>query len=270
LVRRAVRDGQMTALDLAAAETASTQAHTALLDLQKQANQQRLELKRAIGLSADTPIRLHSAIELPARLDPPPASQLLQDLEQRRLDLVALHRGYESQEETVRAEILTQFPKLNIGVNRQSDASNVGTIGLGVSINLPLFDRNQGTISRESATRQKLFDEYVNRVFEARAEIARLLDNARALNEQLKNRAAARAGLELLVNTYRTAVGSGQADVLSYYTAWNNFTQNEIDLLSLKQELIQTSVALELASGLYRLDALSAPPAAGAAPIKER
>ena len=34
-------------------------------------------------------------------------------------------------------------------------------------IDIPLFDRSQGIIATESATREKLFDEYVTRVFQA-------------------------------------------------------------------------------------------------------
>jgi outer membrane protein, heavy metal efflux system len=241
---------------LSGAETASNQAHDRFLTLQAQTVAQRLELNHLLGLPADTRVRLQPNIELPAHLDLPTSPGLLEGLEQRRLDLVALRAGYESQEAAVRAAILAQFPKINLGGNRMRDTSNVGSYGLAVTMDLPIFDRNQGTIALERATRQKLFDEYVNRVFEARADIARLLEEGQSLNEQIENAKVTEPGLERLVNAYRAAMDAGQADVLSYYTAWNNLAEQRSRILSLEQQLMQTRVSLELASGLYRLETL--------------
>lgn len=269
LVRKAAKAGQITDLDLSAAETAASQAHANRLVLDKQTVQQRLELNRLLGLPPQSPIKLQTDILLPTQLEVPSALVLGAGLEQRRLDLVALQQGYASQEATVRAAILGQFPKLNLGVNRARDTGNVGTMGFGVGLELPVFDRSQGVIAQERATRQKLFDEYVNRVFEARAEIARLVAEAESLNEQIQTATAANASLERLEQAYRTALNSGQADVLSYYTAWNNVTQNRVAVLMLKEQLLQTRIALELASGRYRLDAGGTSPVPSFSPTKE-
>ena len=254
LVRRAVESGQMTELDLAAAETASNQAYGNWIAYRKQAAQQRIELNRLLGVPFETRIALQSGIVLPRRLDLPSAPQLMEGIEERRLDLVALRRGYASQESAMRAAVLGQFPRINFGGNRASDTANVGTMGFGATLDLPIFDRNQGAIAREQATRQKLFDEYVNRVFDARAEISRLLTDIHYLNEQITTAQAAEPDLDRLVQTYRLAVNAGQADVISYYTAWNNLTGKQIEVLALQQNLLETLIALELASGLYHLN----------------
>jgi outer membrane protein TolC len=254
LARRALDAGLMTELDLAAAETASNQAHANLLDLQKQTERQRLALNRLLGVPSDTRIKLQPDIALPTKIDLPSPERLLGALERRRLDLVALKRGYASQEAAVRAAVLGQFPKINFGVHRARDTAEVGVIGLGLTLELPLFDRNQGAIAQERATRQRLFDEYINRIFEARADIAKLLADARWLNAQIATAQSAEPGLDRLVQTYRVAVNAGQADVLSYYTAWNNLTQKQIEVLTLQRELADTRIALELASGFYRID----------------
>ena len=60
------------------------------------------------------------------------------------------------------------------------------TTGFGVTIDLPLFDRNQGAIAVEDATRTKLFDEYVARLFEARGEIARIVADMNSLRRQIE------------------------------------------------------------------------------------
>ena len=255
VVRQAADKGLVSELDLAAAETASNQAHAKSLDLEKQSEDQRLTLNRLLGLPAETKIELQKNATLPSHLDPLPSEKLLQNLEERRLDLVALRRGYESQDAAIRAAILGQFPKINLGVNHARDNTGVKSVGFGVSIDLPIFDRNQGQIAQEYATRKTLFDEYVNRVFEARSDVATLVADLRALDAQIETARAAEPGLQRLVEAYRRATNQGQADVLSYYTAWNNLAQQQIEILSLQQQLAETQIALELATGLFRIDA---------------
>ena len=58
-------------------------------------------------------------------------------------------------------------------------------------------------------------------------------------------------GLQRLVSTYRSAVDRGNADVLSYYTALSNLAQKKLAVLKLKQQLVESLLALELASGTY-------------------
>jgi cobalt-zinc-cadmium efflux system outer membrane protein len=187
----------------------------------------------------------------------------VQDLEQRRLDLVALHLGYDSQEATLHAAILEQFPRIGIGVGGGRDTGNVGSVGVGLTIDLPIFDRNQGQIAIETATRQQLFDEYVDRVFQARADVADVLEQIRSLNERIATAQAAEPGLQRLVDTYRAAMGGGQIDVLSYYTAWNELTAKRREIILLEEQLAEAQIALELAAGIYLP---SAAPATAATP----
>lgn len=269
LVRQAVEKRLMTEQDLAAAEAAENQAEAALLDVKKDLRERHYALVQAMGLPADTPVTLRRGIVLPTKLTVPKASELVKDMDQRRLDLVALRRGYDSQDQTLQAAILGQFPKIGIGPRLGRDTGNVKTIGYSASVTLPIFDRNQGVIAQEKATRQQLFDEYVNRVFEARSEIARLVANVESINEQIRVSRAAQPALVRLLETYRKASERGQADLLSYYTAWNNVTSNRLETLSLQTDLVETQIALELAAGLYRLEALRTAPATPGATMRE-
>jgi outer membrane protein TolC len=210
-----------------------------------------LLLKRAIGLSSDDPIQIASHLHPPLALQLPPADSFYEELGNRRLDLAALRRGYESQEQTLRAAILAQFPKVTLGYNQAADTSNVHTSGFGVTVDLPIFDRNQGAIAVETATRRRLHDEYINRVFEARADLATALADIRSLTEQIAAAQEAIASLQRLVDTYKLAYDRGNADVISYYTAITNLGQKRLDLLKLQQQLWDNQIALELASGWY-------------------
>ena len=132
-------------------------------------------LNRAIGLPAATQIQLKSNLALPSTFALPTDAALLDSLDQRRLDLIALRYGYASEEQTLRAAVLNQFPKVNLQFNRSSDDTGVHLAGVAVTIDLPIFDDNRAAIAAQKATRQRLFDEYVSRMFDARSDIAEAL-----------------------------------------------------------------------------------------------
>jgi outer membrane protein, heavy metal efflux system len=249
LLRAAVERHEKTVLDLAAAQAASQTAHADALAIQQQLDHQRLVLLRAIGLPANVRLPLRKDIELPSQLHLPTAGELVSGLESTRLDLIALRQGYAAQELSVRTAVLQQFPRINLGFNRAEDNTGVRTVGVLATIDLPVFDQNQGVIAAERATRQKLFDEYVSRVFQARSDIAMLVTDLNSLTAQIAAAEGALPAVRELVKTYELAVRQGNADVLSYYTARNDLAQKEIGMLKLKQQLVDEQIALELAAG---------------------
>ena len=251
IIKKAVNAHIKTAVDLSTAESASQTAHATVLGLKQNLVEHRIALTRLLGVPPETAIRLEPNIVFPSRVEPPSLTELQHGLGNRRLDLLGLKRGYDSQEAKVRAAILGQFPKISLGFNAASDTSNVHTVGPAVTIGLPVFDHNQGAIAIERATRKQLYDEYVNRVFEARSDLAKALANIQSLNDQVAVAETAVTILERLVETYRTALNERSVDAFSYYSEQNNLDQERIQLLKLKLQLVQNNVALELAAGLY-------------------
>lgn len=250
VIRDAVNHHDKTMLDLTAAEDASLDAHAAVLSAQRDLDRQLLALNKAIGLPPDSPVQLNPNINLPDHIDAPTADKILSGLENRRLDLLALKLGYQAQEQTLRAAVLQQFPKINLGFDRQRDNTNVQSVGFAVTVDLPIFDRNQGAIAVESATRQKLFDEFIQRVFEARFDVYAALDDLSAISKQIAADQAA-VPSQQLIDTYRDAMDRGNIDVLSYYAAISRRNQKQLDILKLKQQLMDNQIALELAAGEY-------------------
>ena len=205
-----------------------------------------------MGVNPHEEIKLQDTALL-SQLSTPPYEVLIKQLDYRRLDLMALKLGYESQEELVHIAVMQQFPQISIGFDHARDNSNLYTVGLGVSMTIPILDRNQGQVALERATRQQLFDQYTNRLFQSRADIAELLVTIDLLNQQIASVRHAIPDLANLVKAYEAAIGIGQVDVFNYYVAWNNLTDKKIDFLSLELQLLQAKIALEVASGLYRI-----------------
>ena len=252
-LQQAADKGLVTELERVAAVSAKNLADNRLLALTQQKRQQQKRLNRAMGLQPFEVIPLQADINLDEPLNPPEYEDLIHDLENRRLDLLALQLGYASQDERVHIAVLQQFPKISIGFNQARDNSNLYTLGFGVSITAPIFNRNQGQIAIQRATRQQLFDQYINRLFQARSDIAELQITITSLNQRLASVQQATPELNKLVNAYRSALVTGQVDVLNYYVVWNKLTNKKVQLLTLTLQLIKACIALEVASGMYQL-----------------
>src|SRR5215471_3591836 len=250
-VRKAVDAHEKTVLDLAAAESASQDSRGITLALQQEFEKQRLGLNRILGVEPETNVTLRESLILPTRLAPPNEHALLDGVETHRLDLFGLRQGLESQDATVRAAILAQFPKMSVAFVKASDTTNVHTAGFNVAVDLPIFDRNQGVVATERATRQRLLDEYHQRVFEAHSDVAIAVADIRSLNRQIAAAEEALPLLEKLVESAQTAIEQRNADVLSYYTARSNLLQKRIQLIKLQEQLLEAHTALEIASGRY-------------------
>ena len=250
-MRKAVDAHEKTVLDLAAVESATQDSRATMLALEQEFEKQRLGLNKILGVEPETKVALRTGLTLPTRLAPPSQRELSDNVESRRLDLLGLRQGLESQDATVRAAILAQFPKMSVAFVKASDTTNVHTTGFNVAVDVPIFDRNQGNIAAERATRQRLRDEYNQRVFEARSDIAGAIADIHLLGRQIAAAEEALPLLEKLVASAQTAVEQRNADVLSYYTARSNLLQKRIQLIKLQEQLLEANTALEIASGRY-------------------
>lgn len=249
VVRRAASLGLVTVVDLTAAEAALQKMQVSVLTMEQQREQERVALNQLLGFPAEKILALQAKINPPELQGLGSADQLVEGLDLRRLDLLALRHGYESQEERLRSAILAQFPKISLGFSRAGDTSNIITTGFGITIDLPLFDRNQGAIAIETATRTKLFDEYIARLFEARGEIARLLANIRSLQRHSDTAERLIPTLQKVADSYREALLQGNADVLTYYNARAELLAKRMELVDLKRQSADMYVALEIAAG---------------------
>jgi len=250
-IEKAVDMRDMTIIELHAAKEAVQTAHMSVLVLEQQMNEVRMALNKAMGFPPEVPIPLRKNIEPPSLKKLPAVAGIMDGIENRRLDLLALKMGYESQEATLRAAILGQFPKIIIGALQARDNTNVKSTGFSINISLPFFDRNQGHIAVEQATRKQLFDEYVNRVFETRAELAQLLRGIASVEKQIKAAEEAITTSRNLVETSYRGLLEGNIDILSYYNEQNKLISSQIEILKSKQNLADLYVSLEIASGQY-------------------
>ena len=138
----------MASADLSALQNIERQIN----DLERSRLQNRASLNGLLGLLSTTPLVLvgepHAAVMDAAAVQ----KNLVERLNQRP-DLQALQASYRSQEEKFRGAVLAQFPALNVGLTRARDTSGLYTMGFGLTLSLPIFNRNRGNIAIENATR---------------------------------------------------------------------------------------------------------------------
>jgi outer membrane protein TolC len=235
-------------MDLTTATEAWTQAQNNRFALEQQITAERAALNLALGQPADAPMRLKPAPVFPI-LPADIAPNLLQGLEKRRLDLVALTLGYQSEEATLRAAVIAQFPKIGLSLAKANDTSNVRTISYGVTVDIPVFDRNQGQIAMARATRQQLFDEYIARVAEARSEVTQILADLDVTRAQLQAVNESLPQTEQLAASLTKEYQARNADVLAYRDARGTLATRRMEQIQLQQSLLELSVALEIATG---------------------
>ncbi len=251
LTRRGLQLNYKTTTDTTTAAEAFSQAQATRFDLEQQLTAERAALNLSLGMPAGERVPLKSgALAAASAAGPlPTAPELIQGLEDRRLDLVALRYGYASEEATLRAAVLAQFPKIGLNVNQARDTTPVYTRGFGVTVDIPIFDRNQGQIAIGRATRQQLFDEYVARVAEARSQIGQALAAFAVARAQLQTVEAALPEVRELVAAYDQALRTRNADEFSARDARAALATREIEQSQLRQQLLELGVALEIAAG---------------------
>ncbi len=237
-----------TAIEASTARSALDAAVLARMDLDREHDRARRDLARVLGLGLDASLVLQDPnSDVAGAL--PPRDRLEAELAQHRLDLLALRFGYESEQARLRAAVLSRFPRVSIGVTAARDATDVGTVGAGLTISLPVFDRAQGLVALESATRNQLRDEYAARMFAASTDLDDAYAEVTFARAALQRAEDTIPHLEQLVATYRMALSQHLVDVPNVYAAVDALNGRRVEVLRRRQEVGDLLTKIELASG---------------------
>jgi outer membrane protein TolC len=229
----------VSAPDLAALQTTTTQIN----DQQRQQLSRRHQLNALLGLAPDV------AVPLDPRPDIPPwnvdaVARALPTLTQRRPDLVALQLGYRAQNAKLRTAILSRFPNLAFGVAGGSDNANVRNLGPQITLELPIFNQNQGNIAIETATRQQLHDEYAARLATASGQVRAMMAEIDLLSHQLIAVRQDLAGARRVAGQAETAFNAGNLDERSYVDLVAARLTKEQEVVTIEQSLLDQQVAI--------------------------
>ncbi|MCE4063451.1 TolC family protein [Pandoraea sputorum] len=247
--REAVSAGNLTSDNVSAALTSAQDTHKQYTDLQHADLQAHADLNALLGLSPETELTLIGGARDAAASDVA-LDEAVGHLAQRRADLLALAQGYAAQDAQYRQAILKQFPSLTVGFVRARDTSNVYTSGFQINLSLPIFNRNQGNVAIESATRNRLHDEYQIRLNQAYADIARLRADRAISRAQLGDVERALPGLSQVSNDATREFQARNLTLSAYTDSRLAWLAKSIEALSLREAVEEQDITIETLAGL--------------------
>jgi outer membrane protein TolC len=152
----------------------------------------------------------------------------------------------------VRAAILGQFPALTLGGSWNSDTTGVRTAGPTVTFDLPVFNRNQGKIAANNATRLLLHEQYQARLDIAVAGIRGLVAQDERLRATLSAAREAAASAQALARSARGAYAQANLDQRAWTDYETTALQRQLEVIALERSLgeVEITLTVELGIGL--------------------
>jgi outer membrane protein TolC len=196
-----------------------------------------------LGLAPDVAIPLEQIPEIPS-WNAGLVAQMLPTLPERRPDLVALQLGYRAQNAKLRTAVLSRFPNLIFGVTGNSDNANVRNAGPQLTLELPIFNQNQGNIAIETATRQQLHDEYTARLTAAVGQVRAMSAEIDLLYQQLQDVRHELTGTQHIASRAESAFNAGNLDERGYVDLASARLTKEQEIVTIEQSLLDQQVAI--------------------------
>jgi outer membrane protein TolC len=134
----------------------------------------------------------------------------------------------------------------------------VKTVGLGVTLTLPLFAGNRGNIAIERASREQLREEYRARLAQAVVDVDRLREQQDIIRQQQSRLETYVPRLKTLVERARKAYAQGDIDALTFLNMESTWVNKRLEQLSLVQAGWENRIALQALLALPEY-----PPASG-------
>ncbi|NOY23500.1 MAG: TolC family protein [Acidobacteria bacterium] len=245
-----LKSGLMTKGQVSVFEGETVKAEQESSGLNAEKYRARLRLNRLLGLPPKSAFTVSGFNQIHVR-SVPSLLELNQFLPSRRPDLLALWSAVQSRDAAYRAEVWNQFPRIELGGTSGRDTDSVRTIGWGLSGALPVFNRNRGAISTSKATRKLLLDEYRARLFQARADTAKILPGLKdARNRQVMVKGALSEARTRLRDT-KDAVSQGILGPEELFAAGSCVHLLAMTELRLQMEIEGLVSALETEAGLW-------------------
>lgn len=253
----ALARGDATLITAAPTLAALQSARAARDALDQRSLQLRHQLNALLGLEPDAPLPL-APIPDPPAFDPAEVRAALATLPARRPDLLALRLGYAAQEEAVRVAVLSQFPDLVLGPQASSDSSRVINVGPQIQLGLPVFDRAQGAIAIQRATREQLHAEYAARLATAAGEVGAALAEIAQLERQLAFARRDLPAARVAAARAEAARSASAIDETAFVGLINTRYTKEQEVLALRLALLDRQVAIQtlLGDGLPQVETL--------------
>ncbi len=209
----------------------------------------RKDLNALLGLCPNIHLALQDLEEM-LPLNTCEIVDLIPELLPIRADLIALRAGYQAGERRLWQAVLAQFPSFILGPTRARDNTDVNSWGYTLGVTLPIFNANRGNIAIETATRQRLYDEYQTRLNNGYSDIVKLLSQDALL---MKSLASIDENLEQLrpaAKNAEEAFRQGLIDAALYVDLYHTMINQYAERLNILLTIVEGRISLQTLLGL--------------------
>jgi cobalt-zinc-cadmium efflux system outer membrane protein len=248
-LRQQVQAGAISTSDLLPADLAFAKAKADLGDAESQLAQARVRVAAAIGV----PVSALGGVEVEFEFAGNTTTDRLTSAEARRAallgraDILAALADYAAVQSALQLEIAKQYPDVHLSPGYAWNQNQTGDNQwqLGLTLDLPLLNQNQGPIAEAEAHRNEVAAKFLALQMKVIGEIDRalaMLDAARKNLDAIKAVTAAQARQRDLAESQFKAGAAERVDVL---TAEISFQSSSVLELDARLKLQQAIGALE-------------------------
>jgi cobalt-zinc-cadmium efflux system outer membrane protein len=253
LLEQRVQAGAASVAMVAPARLTELQTAADLAEAERQRREAQVRLATAVGV----PVRAFDRIDVEFPLDGPSpdldhlAPALRRRALQARSDILAALADYGASQSALQLEIARQYPDVRIGPGYEYDQGLNKWAVIGVSLELPVLNRNAGPIGEADARRTEAAARFTELQATVIDELDRALANRDASREALARSEAVLAAERERVSSTMRAFAAGAADRLALRTA-------EVEFI--RAERIHLDAQVRLQQALGDLEAAVQPP----------
>jgi outer membrane protein TolC len=216
ILQRMFSAGESRRLEVDAARSELSRAHSALRAAEEAVAEQTAKLATAIGVPAGALRGVHFTwpdLAAPPRAESLPLAEIQRDAVLNRLDVRDSLARYAAAEAALRLEIAKQYPDVDLGPGyAYEEHQSYFTVGLSAAI--PLFDRNQGPIAEAEARRRQAAAQFVETQSQAISKSERALAVYRVALDGLTEVGQLASLEERRLEATRESVRAGEQDSL--------------------------------------------------------
>jgi outer membrane protein TolC len=253
LLEERVQAGAAAVAEVAPARLAELQTAADLAEAERQQREARVRLATAVGV----PVRALEGLDvaLPLEGDAPDLDRVAGALRREALvsrpDVLAALAEYGATQSALQLEIARQYPDVRIGPGYEYDQGLNKWAVIGVSVELPVLNRNAGPIAEAEARRIEAAARFAVLQATVIDEIDRALANRDASRDALRRSEAVLAAERERVRSTRRAFEAGAADRLALRT---------VEVESVRAERVHLDAQVRVQQALGDLEATVQPP----------
>jgi cobalt-zinc-cadmium efflux system outer membrane protein len=246
LMEQRLQAGAVAPSELYPARVSLLRARSDLVDLRRQLADARARLAESLGipLKAIASTEFAFPIEIPGKWEELASPAVRKEALHARADLLGALADYEAAEAGLRLEIARQYPDIHLGSTYQWDQGE-NKWQLGVTVEMPLLNRNEGPIAEAEAKRAEAAARFTALQAKAISEVDRATATRDAILGQLKEAEHIVETDRQQLATLEASVKAGAVDRVEVETAAMELRSSELVLLDLKIKAQQALGLLE-------------------------